>query len=108
MTEEERRIWNALRSWRDQGFHFRRQAPIGPYIVDFACHKYQLAIEIDGSQHGWDRERQRDDKRDQWPRGEAYEVLRFWNNEVRDNLDGVLDRIHEAISELKRQRAIEK
>jgi very-short-patch-repair endonuclease len=105
MTDHERLIWYALRGWREQGFHFRRQAPIGPYIVDFVCHRYQFVIEVDGSQHGWCRNRRNDARRDAWLRRQGYEVMRIWNVDVRENLDGVLDGIHAAVSERRRRQA---
>jgi very-short-patch-repair endonuclease len=104
MTDHERLIWYALRGWREQGFHFRRQAPIGRYIVDFVCHRYRLVIEIDGGQHGWSRNRLKDIRRDTWLRRQGYEVLRVWNVDVRENLDGVLEGIHAAVSDRRRRQ----
>ena len=72
-----------------QGFKFRRQQPIGPYIVDFATFEKKLVIELDGGQHAMEREK--DEERDVWFKKEGYEVLRFWDNEVFENLDGVLE-----------------
>ena len=104
MTDHERLVWYVLRGWREQGFHFRRQAPIGGFIVDFVCHKYRLVIEIDGSQHGFEDNSKRDAARDTWLRSEGYEVLRVWNVDVRENLDGVMDGIYAAVCELRRRQ----
>jgi very-short-patch-repair endonuclease len=95
MTSVERRIWSRLRAHRFQGFSFRRQAPIGPYIVDFLCPDARLIIEIDGGQHAL--ETNRDAVRDAWLREQGFVVLRFWNNEVLTNLSGVLHRVAEAL-----------
>ena len=72
-----------------QGFKFRRQQPIGPYIVDFVTFEKKFVIELDGGQHA--REREKDEERDLWLKKGGYEVLRFWDNEVFENLDGVLE-----------------
>ncbi|HET8920470.1 MAG TPA: DUF559 domain-containing protein [Xanthobacteraceae bacterium] len=73
----------------------RRQQPIGPYVVDFVCRKRRLVIEIDGSQHAIDR---RDAIRDRWLADHRYRVLRFWNNEVLENIEGVWETILSAAS----------
>jgi very-short-patch-repair endonuclease len=85
MTEAEMKLWALLREI--EGFKFRRQVPIGPYIVDFVCHQAKLIIEADGGQH--DLESGREVSRTEFLEGEGYRVLRFWNNEVLSNLDGV-------------------
>jgi very-short-patch-repair endonuclease len=74
------------------GVKFRRQAVIGRYIVDFVCFEKRLVIEVDGGQHNQSRH---DDRRDEWLKIQGFEVLRFWNNEVLGNLDGVYQRIEE-------------
>jgi very-short-patch-repair endonuclease len=78
--------------------HFRRQAPIGPYFADFACHVKRLVIELDGGQHGDELHAVSDAKRDAYMQNKGYRVLRFWNNDVMQNIDGVLDVIAEAVS----------
>jgi very-short-patch-repair endonuclease len=98
MTDAETKIWQRLRAHRFQGLSFRRQLPVGPYIVDFVCLEARLIIEIDGGQHASD-EAAYDAKRDAWLRGEGFRILRFWNNEVLRNLRGVLERIVEAVRE---------
>jgi very-short-patch-repair endonuclease len=95
MTEAERRIWFKLRAHRLNGTSFRRQAPLGPYIVDFVCFEPRVVIEIDGGQHA---ESKRDVTRDEWLRSQNFAVLRFWNNDVLSNTDGVVERIAEALS----------
>jgi very-short-patch-repair endonuclease len=86
-THAELLIWNRLRSRTLGGFKFVRQGAIGPYIVDFACRERRLVVELDGGQHA---ESQSDVIRDQWLRDHHYRVLRFWNNDVIGNTDGVL------------------
>jgi very-short-patch-repair endonuclease len=78
-TEAETRLWRHLRHWPMQGTHFRRQVPIGPYIVDFACMAARLVIELDGSQHGIDDNIARDQARTRWLETAGYRVIRFWN-----------------------------
>jgi len=90
MTEAEKRLWYWLRAHRFGGVAFRRQTPIGPYIVDFVSHKHRLIIEIDGGQHS---SSERDHWRDQWFYSKGYRILRFWNSDVLKNRDGVLERI---------------
>ena len=87
MTLAERRLWHALRAHRFRGFGFRRQAPIGPYIADFVCHAAKLAIELDGGQQP---DAARDVARDAWLAGKGYRILRFRDNAVLGNLEGVL------------------
>jgi very-short-patch-repair endonuclease len=90
-TIAEHRLWYRLRSL--YGMKFVRQEPIGPYIVDFVCRERRLIIEVDGGQHA---ESARDWVRDQWLRDHGYRVLRFRNNDVIENTDGVLEAIAEA------------
>lgn len=94
-TDVERLLWRHLRAGRFAGYRFRRQQPLGPYVVDFACFEARLVIELDGGQHA-DQE-EADKIRDQWLNGQGFQVLRFWNNEVLTNLEGVLQCIHAAL-----------
>ena len=95
-TDAEGLLWHYLRNNQLDGHRFRRQHPIGPYIVDFACLTRKILIELDGSQHA---ERQDDDKkRDAFLHAQGYRVLRFWNNEVFENCFGVLEHIYEAVT----------
>jgi very-short-patch-repair endonuclease len=95
-TDAETKLWNRLRSRSINGFKFVRQEPIGPYIVDFICRERRIIIEVDGGQHATD---QRDAIRDRWLNNHRYRVLRFWNNDVIGNIDGVLETIANALVE---------
>ena len=95
MTEAERRIWYRLRAHRFCNASFRRQFPIGAYVVDFVCLEARLIIEIDGGQHA---ESQRDHARDAWLKSQGFEILRFWNNDVLANFNGVLESIADALN----------
>jgi very-short-patch-repair endonuclease len=91
-TEAEKALWKALR--RDQlGVSFRRQHPIGRYVLDFYCPSVGLAIEVDGGQHAAGPQKEIDLRRDQWLSANGVRMLRFWNNEVLSNLQGVLQTI---------------
>jgi very-short-patch-repair endonuclease len=95
-TEAERKLWWHLRHRLPvTDTHFRRQVRIRHYIVDFACHGLKLVIELDGGQHAV--QNKRDDARTIFLESEGYSVLRFWNNEVLKNIDGVLEVIQSAI-----------
>ena len=97
MTPQEVKLWVHLRSWRKQGFHFRRQAPRAGYVVDFVCLKHRLIVEVDGGQHNFDAHARRDAKRDNHFAGQGFRVLRIWNNEIDQNLEGVLTLIYDAL-----------
>lgn len=90
-TEAEQRLWYHLRAHRFLNLKFKRQKPIGRYIVDFVCAEQMLIVEIDGGQHA--EQVEYDLRRDGWLKSQGYMVLRFWNNEVMQNLDGVLEQI---------------
>ncbi len=87
MTDAEKSVWRILRLYQIDGHRFRRQVPLGRYIADFVCHDARLIIEIDGGQHDgsgpWEAERTR------FLQDQGYRILRFWNNEVLSNLEGV-------------------
>jgi very-short-patch-repair endonuclease len=87
-TDAERKLWVLLRSLKPLGIHFRRQAPIGIYIADFAWHAGKIVVELDGSQHATTRAAY-DIKRTEWLRTQGYQVLRFWNNDVLKTPRGV-------------------
>ena len=89
LTDAEHVLWKHLRSKQFGGLKFRRQQPIGSYIVDFVCFERRIVIEVDGGGHAF--EKVKDNERDRWLRGEGFKVLRFWNNEVLQNIDGVLE-----------------
>ncbi len=84
-TAAEQAIWRLLRNRQFASLKFRRQHPIGRYFVDFYCHERRLVIEIDGGQHTSER----DQERTAYLESRGLTVLRFWNNEVRDNIEGV-------------------
>ncbi|MGB3045932.1 MAG: endonuclease domain-containing protein [Xanthobacteraceae bacterium] len=88
-TDAERKLWQHLRALPDTA-HFRRQATIGPYFADFACHTHRLVIEVDGGQHA---ESTNDATRTAYLEASGYRVLRFWNHDVLGNIDGVLETI---------------
>ena len=91
MTGAERKLWYALRAHRLNRLGFRRQVPLGPYILDFVCHDLGLVIEVDGGQHFSASYAARDSVRDRWLGTQGYRVIRFANNEVLTNLRGVLE-----------------
>jgi len=93
MTPQEVKLWVKLRALRPAGFHFRRQVPISTFVVDFACMKHRLIIEIDGGQHSFDRHVASDRARDAVLRELGFRVLRFWNAEVDADLDIIIDTI---------------
>ncbi len=95
MTDAESRLWYALRAHRLDGLSFRRQTPIGRYIVDFVCLDLRLIIELDGGQH---TESKKDEVRDRWLKSKGYRVLRFWNSDVLKNRNAVLETILDAAS----------
>jgi very-short-patch-repair endonuclease len=88
-TRVETILWKQLRAKQIEGLKFRRQQPIGEFIVDFVCFEKKLVIELDGGQH--DRDRAKDYERDKKLSEGGYTVLRFWNNEVLKNLEGVME-----------------
>ena len=90
-TDAEQRLWYRLRAHRFMDLKFKRQKPIGRYIVDFVCMEHRLIIELDGSQHA--EQVAYDQQRDAWLRSQGYTVLRFWNNDVMQQLEGVLEQI---------------
>ena len=97
MTEAEKKLWWQLRQLPLANSHFRRQAAIGPYFADFASHKCRVAIEVDGGGHGQTRQAAFDRTRSAYLKSRGYRVLRFWNNDLTANMDGVLEAIYAAI-----------
>ena len=88
-TDAEQKLWSCLRRKQLHGYRFRRQRPIGPYIVDFVCLEVSLIIEVDGGQHA--EQIEKDEARTSFLEKEGFRVIRFWNNDVLVNTDGVLD-----------------
>ncbi len=99
MTDPERLLWGKLRAHRQDGLAFRRQVPMGPYVVDFACHAARLVVELDGGGHSWPGQSRRDELRAAWLADRGYLVLRFWNPEITANLVGVVETILAAAAE---------
>lgn len=101
MTDEERTLWRHL--WRIpvEGTHFRRQASVGTYFPDFISHRLKLIIEVDGAHHSFDAQQRHDEVRTKWFESQGYRVIRFWNHEIKNELDSVLDTIYAAVEERK-------
>jgi len=97
MTDVERLLWRAIRGKQVYACRFRRQHPIGPYIADFACIERRLVVELDGGQH--QEQNTQDEQRTAYLQSLGWQILRFWNNEVLENLDGVLSTIAEHLSD---------
>ena len=93
-TPHERTLWRALKELPIDGSHFRRQAPIGSYVVDFVCPAKRLIIELDGGHHNEDDTAARDLERQRWLEREGYRVIRFWNSEITGDLAAVLERVY--------------
>ena len=100
-TPAERVLWTQLRLLKERGFHFRRQAPIGRYIADFAEFKTRLVVEVDGSQH---IDSAHDAARDACLAAQGFRVLRFWNGDVLENLSGVTESIHHVLGLMEAAR----
>jgi len=98
-TDAERMLWQCLRAIKPNDSHFRRQATIGPYFADFACHERRLVIELDGGQHNMPDGVAADAERTAFLESRGYRVLRFWNNDVLGNIDGVMTVIAAALED---------
>ena len=98
MTIAEQCLWRRIRT-QQLGVKFRRQHPAGIYILDFACVELMLALELDGGQHA--EAQVKDEKRTKWLEAKGWKVLRFWNNELLKNIDGVLEEINHTLSNLQ-------
>lgn len=95
LTDAERKLWSILRNSQLSGAKFPRQQPIGPLVVDFVCQQQRLIVEADGGQHSGNP---KDSRRTAFLEGKGYRVLRFWNNDILANLDGVAQIIAAALS----------
>ena len=100
-TDAERNLWAHIRNRRLEGWKFRRQLPVGQYIVDFACPELRLIIEIDGGQHA--EQVIYDLSRTKILQSKGYRVVRFWNNEVLGNIEGVLEALTLTLSQRERE-----
>src|ERR1051325_10359292 len=94
-TDAERRLWEKLRRRQLDGWRFRRQVPLGNYVVDFACFENRVIIEVDGGQHNAVADA--DAVRTNWLESQNFRIIRFWNNDVLANVDGVLEVIRAAL-----------
>ena len=95
MPQPECELWTALRAKRFESTKFTRQVVIGPYIADFVCRTHKLVIELDGATH---TDPVRDERRTAYLEGKGYRVIRFWNNDVMTNLEGVLTSVSETLA----------
>jgi very-short-patch-repair endonuclease len=93
MTPQEVKLWSQLRTLRPEGLHFRRQAPVDGYVLDFVCFRRRLIVEVDGSQHAEDAGLRHDARRDAHFAAHGFLTLRFWNSEIDGNLHGVVETI---------------
>ncbi len=97
-TIEERRLWNLLKNKQFHNLKFRRQHPIGKYVADFVCEELMLIIELDGGQHNTDEIIEKDNARSEYLRLQGYKVIRFWNNDVYKNIEGIISEIEKYIT----------
>ena len=97
-TIQERRLWNLLKNRQFHNLKFKRQQPIGDYIVDFICKEAKIIIEIDGGQHNEPENIEYDKTRTEYLNTFGYKVIRFWNNEIYENIEGVVLRLKEEIN----------
>ena len=97
MTIFERKLWTRLRAKRFMNIKFKRQVPIGVYIADFVCKDKKLIIELDGSGHLEAAQQEHDINRDSYLKSQGYEILRFYNNDIENNLEEVLEVIRQKI-----------
>jgi very-short-patch-repair endonuclease len=95
MTRAETLLWRYLKAHRTDGLSFRRQVPMGNYIVDMVCHSARIVVELDGETHDFEAQQKRDQIRDAWLATRGYVVLRFTNRDVLSNLEGVVTVIRE-------------
>jgi very-short-patch-repair endonuclease len=100
-TVAEERLWKYLRNRQMDGAKFRFQSPVGPYVADFLCSDAMLIVELDGGQHGTEIEK--DAARTKWIEAAGYSVIRFWNNDVLANTEGVLEVIRPAVRNARGQ-----
>ena len=102
-SNAERLFWSKVRNRQLAGWKFKRQVPLGPFIVDFYVDEAKAVIELDGDQHGRDDHPARDAARDEWLENNGYVVIRFWNNELYDNAEGVFDALLDRLEARRRE-----
>ena len=93
MTPEEVKLWVRLRAWRENGIHFRRQAPLDGYVIDFLCKSRKLIVEVDGGQHSEGRQLLRDVRRDAHFRDKGYRIVRLWNADINRDADAATETV---------------
>jgi very-short-patch-repair endonuclease len=98
-TEAEKKLWQKLRRKQFHGLRFRRQYPLGPYFADFVCLPARLVVEVDGATHTELEQAEHDQRRTQWLVSQRFRILRFWNSDVFENVDGVVERIGAEVRE---------
>ena len=98
IPDAEQVMWAILRNRRFCGYKFRRQHPVKPYVLDFYCHQVKLAIELDGGQHTEDAARCYDGRRTTFLEKQGIKVLRFWNHEVLEDIEAVLEATHNSLT----------
>ena len=98
-TPQEQKFWNLVRAHRFYNLEFRRQYPLGDYIVDFICREKKLIVEIDGGQHNSPENVIKDLERTQYLNSKGYKVIRFWNNDIDNNIEGIFDELRRIIFE---------
>ena len=98
MTTQEKKLWYYLRNNSFYGLKFRRQVPIGTYIVDFVCENKKIIIQLDGGQHNENKNIEYDNERTKFLESKRYKVLRFWNNDIDNNLISVLEKIKDIVN----------
>jgi very-short-patch-repair endonuclease len=101
-TDAETKLWNRIRNRQINGDKFVRQEPIGRYICDFVCREKLIVIEVDGGQHS---ESVRNEVRDRYLNAQGYRVMRFWNNDVLSNIEGVLTVIDDELREVSARKS---
>ena len=100
-TIQEKRLWNLIKNHKFHGLKFKRQQPIGNYIVDFICKEAKIIIEIDGGHHNETENTESDIIRTQYLEQKGYKVIRFWNNEIYENIEGVIKKLEQEINPLQ-------
>ena len=98
-TRQEQKLWSLLRNRRYKGLCFKRQYVIENYIVDFICREKKLIIELDGGQHNETKNIEYDTKRTEYLEEQGFMIMRFWNNEIDTNIDGVFSKIDECLKQ---------